>query len=95
MKKSLFLKLPLLVIFTKEFIFCNRQLSFNIDFINYFLCNNQSGEFYGMVLLIILTFSMLTGIINWVENYDSIICENGNNRKQLFVSFSKTKEGLD
>ena len=63
--------------------------------ITWFLTINQSGAVYGLVMLIISIFSILTGIANWVGNYDIIISVNGNNRKPLSVSFSKTKEGLD
>jgi hypothetical protein len=60
-----------------------------------FFTINQSGAVYGLVILIISIFSMLTGIANWIGNYDILISINGNNRKPLSVSFSKTKEGLD
>jgi hypothetical protein len=60
-----------------------------------FVTINQSGAVYCLIMFIISIFSMLTGIANWVGNYDILISVNGNNRKPLSVSFSKTKEGLN
>jgi hypothetical protein len=56
---------------------------------------NQLGGVYVLVILLISIFSLLTGIANWVGNYNIVISVSGNNRKPLSVPFSKTKEGLD
>jgi len=80
----------------RGYFFAIGNFSLTIVFIFILISSiNTYGGSMVLILLLLSLFCLLTGIANWVGNYEIVISINGNNRKPISVPFSKTKEGLN